>query len=260
MSSPTDLIGYIPLTFAAIAVGLGTAANVGCHSVGFSSNVFDNIDSKEYVGGEEGAIFAGLFSYQTQAIVLVDDSEIWTTNVCVFYHGLETKDGTPFEYTTDNRTKSLQALTIAIAVIGGIVCIVACCAPCFCTAFAKAWKGVGVVFLVCCIMQGCTLLITSSGICLDNPIIQFLEVEYPNFYDTIENPNDCITTFGYNMNIASVVFWFFGGVLTLLFPVPSPMLDWSDEDPEEDMMVSVNDNDNDSENINRNSNEPETTE
>jgi len=226
------------LTFAAIAVALGTVANVGCYSVSFLSNVFDDVDrgggggggGDAYVeNGKEGTISAGLFSYHTQAIVVVDDSEVWVTNVCAFYQGLQTKDGAPFEYTIDDRTKSLQALTIAILVIGGIVCIVACCAPCFSTAFAKAWKGVGIVFLICSIMQGCTLLIMSSGICLNNPVLQLLEAEYPNFYDTIENPNDCISTFGYNMNIASVVFWFLGGVLTLALPVPSPMLDWSDD-------------------------------
>ena len=227
-------------------------ANVGCYSVSFLSNVVDSVDGGDTYG-KEGTISAGLFSYHTQAIVVVD-SEVWVTNVCAFYQGLQTKDGAPFEYTIDDRTKSLQALTIAIPVIGGIVCIVACCAPCFSTAFAKAWKGVGIVFLICCIMQGCTLLITSSGICSDNPVLQLLEAEYPNFYDTIENPNDCFSTFGYNMNIASVVFWFLGGVLTLALPIPSPMLDWSDDYLEEDVPQRDDDDDDNNDNDDNNNN------
>ncbi|KAG7371848.1 hypothetical protein IV203_017990 [Nitzschia inconspicua] len=163
----------------------------------------------------DGAISVGLFGYRTKAYTVVSD-EIWVSNVCVKYNELN-----DFGYTTDKMTESLQALSISLAVIGTVFTILSCFVPCLPTVHPLAWKGLGLIFLVCCILQGCSLLMLQSSICLDNPVIQYLTATGNNgILNTLQDPEQCGRASGFKMSISAVVFWFVAGVIPLIVPAP----------------------------------------
>jgi len=79
----------------------------------------------------------------------------------------------------------------------------------------------GATFILLSVFQGITLLIASSSICYDNPVLQFLEADNPNLAQTI--PEKCEWGTGFKVNIAAVVLWFLSGACTFVFPAPSLM-------------------------------------
>jgi hypothetical protein len=118
--------------------------------------------------------------------------------------------------------EAIQNLTLAIMVIGGLMVIASCVTPCF-PLGTMAWKMFGVTFIVMSILQGCTLLVLESNVCLNNPFLQYLEAEKPlvrqNYAD------ECEWGTGFKLGITAVVFWFFAGVSTFLLPAPVRVAD-----------------------------------
>jgi hypothetical protein len=151
-------------------------------------------------------VVAGFFGYHSTAITYVDDT-IWTTyGICTSYDFLGD------EYYLDSQSKHLQNLSIFTAGFGTIFLLVTCCCFGKYTATPRAWKNLGFSFLILCILQGCTLALLRSSICTDNPYLQYLSETKPIQYQTLEDPDHCQTSTGYNLNIAATVFWFLASI------------------------------------------------
>jgi hypothetical protein len=212
----TSTLGWIGIIFATVALTFGLYANFSCDSVYFPTIVGDSSNSP--------AIVAGMWGYRTTEVTglsyINGQTTVWYRNTCSNYDTLEDDtDGINFQFELDERTKTLQMVAVAIAAIGSISLLLSCLSSClFCGMMksSSAWKIVSAVFLLCCILQGCSLLLIDSTICTDNPVIQFLQDESPNVLKTLQNPYQCERTYGYNLNITSVVFWFCSVVLTFL--------------------------------------------
>ena len=147
-----------------------------------------------------------------------ETTEVWVSNVCVKYDGLNSE---VFTYTLDNMAEALQRLAIALAVIASVFVIGSCIVPCVPKVSPRIWKGFGFMFILCSILQGCALLFLDSSFCLDNPLIQFLEIHNPGVVATLQNPEKCVMAAGLKLGISAVVFWFVAGVIPCLVPPPS---------------------------------------
>lgn len=60
-----------------------------------------------------------------------------------------------------------------------------------------------------------------SSICMDNPLIQFLEETSPAVIAILENPDKCVMAPGVKFGISAVVFWFVAAVIPIVIPPPS---------------------------------------
>jgi hypothetical protein len=203
------LSGVLSIFFAALALLFGVYGLFTCNAVEFPQKQGD------------GAISVGLYGYRTKSYTLVDQgdtTDIWVSDVCIKFDGLNSG---AFTYTVDKLTESLQGLAISVAVIGFVFAILSCVIPCVPEVSHLAWKGLGLMFLVCCILQGCSLLLLQSSICLDNPVIQFFEANNPALLATLEDPDKCALAPGIKMSISAVAFWFVAGIIPLFLPPPS---------------------------------------
>ena len=79
-------------------------------------------------------------------------------------------------------------------------------------------------FLVCCVLQGCSLLVQQSSICLDNPFIQYLAVTAPAVVESLKDPTKCEWGAGFKFGITATVFWGVAGLM-VLFSSPPAVLD-----------------------------------
>mmetsp|Transcript_8868 Transcript_8868/g.14222 ORF Transcript_8868/g.14222 Transcript_8868/m.14222 type:complete len:246 (+) Transcript_8868:415-1152(+) len=214
-SSTKFCLGITSIFFAVLALLFGVYGVFTCNAVDF-----------EQTNGD-GAIAVGLFGYRTKTYTTVqgDTDTVWVSNTCVDYERLNSDD---FTYTMDKMAESLQALAIALAIIGGFFTVVSCFVPCIPYFPAKVWKGMGLLFLICCIFQGCSLLVLQSSICDDNPVIQYLQEANPVILETLNDPAKCTRAPGFNFGIAATVFWFVAGIIPLV--VPAPSYDVTEED------------------------------
>lgn len=94
----------------------------------------------------------------------------------------------------------------------------------------------GVLFLFTGVFQGITLLIQSSSVCRDNPVIQYLEANKPDLSNTFSS--NCELGAGFGLNIASVVLWVTAGFCTFVFPSPLVVR----EHPREEQTVTYTQN------------------
>jgi hypothetical protein len=190
--------------FAWLALLLGVYGVFTCNAVQFDSDV--------------GAISVGLYGYRTKSFTYTSGSDtIWVTDTCTSYDNL---NSSLFTFTTDKWTDALQALAITIAVVGGLFSIIACCVPCLPELNPLAWKGLGLMFLFCCIFQGVSLMVLESSICLDNPLMQFFEQFQPAVLNVLEDPAKCTRAPGFNFGISATVFWFVAAIIALAIPAP----------------------------------------
>jgi hypothetical protein len=189
----------LPITFIALGFTLTLIATVRCRLFVF----------RQSPDSGDGGINVGLFQYETTAVA-VSENYIWVSDVCVGYDNLYTLTG-PFPYTLDSKAEAMQSLSIATNVIGFVFMFLACLAPCCSKITPTIWKGIGAVIIITCIMQGCMLMVQNSSLCLDNPVIQYLEETIPAFYDTLENPNNCEWVGVFCCVLCLSLFFVFGG-------------------------------------------------
>jgi hypothetical protein len=214
---------FFPIAMATAALLLGGSGNISCRTVKFPPK-----------DGGDATIDASSFGYRTKGFITTDDA-VYVYDACQSYTVLEEDIG--FDYETDRKMEAIQNLTIAIMVIGGLMVIASCVTPCF-PLGKMAWKMIGVTFIVMSILQGCTLLVLESSVCLNNPLLQYLEAERPEIRDNYAD--ECEWGVGFKLGITAVVFWFLAGVSTFLLPAPvrvaDPMMaqDAPEKPPKED--------------------------
>jgi hypothetical protein len=199
---------FFPITMATAALILGGSGNINCRTVKFPPKT-----------GGDAVIDASAFGYRTKNWAATDDA-LYVFDTCQSYTVLEEDLG--FDYETDQKMEAIQNLTLAIMVIGGLMVIASCVTPCF-PLGKVAWKMFGVTFIVMSILQGCTLLVLESNVCLNNPLLQYLEVEFPRIRENYAD--ECEWGTGFKLGISAVVFWFLAGISTLLLPAPVSVAD-----------------------------------
>lgn len=159
-------------------------------------------------------IYVSPWSYRGKNSVEVN-GETFIYNTCSYYNTLEDNFG--FNYSIDAKTRTVMAFSIITPVIGGLMLIGACWANC--RAFSdKRWKSIGAIFVFMSIFQGITLLVQSSSICNDNPVLQYIAATSPDLYDTFAS--DCEWATGYILAITGVALWFVAGACCFVVPAP----------------------------------------
>jgi hypothetical protein len=197
-------LGYVPCIFAGFAAVLGMAGNIYCQTVSFPQKV----------GG--ATLYTGVFGYRTKDWAEINDN-IWVFTTCQSYSVIEDEFG--FAYDEDKKMRTVQAFAITAPVVGGLMLIFACLAPCL-TPGTVPWKLLGLMFLLVCLFQGLTLMVIQSSVCLDNPVLQYLDEEFPVIRATF--PDECEWDAGFRLSLTAVVFWFVAGAATLALPAPVP--------------------------------------
>jgi hypothetical protein len=195
---------YLPGIFATVAIIFGTAANFVCETVKFVQEQ----------GNADATFFASPWNFRTEGAIQVND-QIWVYNTCQYYSSLA--DDTGFDFTVDAKTKTVRAFSIMTPIIGGLLLLMACLGPCR-TVPPSQWKCLGYMFIMLSVFQGLTLMVQSSSICNNNPVMQYFDVVANNLADTF--PDTCEMATGYALNITAVICWFLAGVLAITCPSP----------------------------------------
>lgn len=204
MSTKRCILFYLPAIFATVAIILGTAANFVCETVKFVQEA----------GNGDATLFVSPWNFRTKGSIEVND-QLWVYNTCQYYSSLEDDYG--FGYTVDAKTRAVWAFSIMTPIIGGLTLVLACLGPCR-TVPPSQWKCLGYLFIILSIFQGLTLMVQSSSICTNNPLMQYLDVAASNLAETF--PDTCERATGYALNITAVVCWFLAGVLAITCPSP----------------------------------------
>ena len=160
-------------------------------------------------------IDAGLFSYQTKGVFEGWDDEYWIANVCVNYGDLEDAG---FDYEMDSKAEAVRNIAISMTVIGSVLLCWTCSAFC-CPPDRRLWWFCGFSYLILSMLQGITLLVLESSLCLNNPIMQLLEAEYPSIASAYDS--ECDWNMGFRASISATVFWFCAGVAVFIIPSPA---------------------------------------
>lgn len=198
-----NLVACTPALLATAAFLCGTFGILYCETLEFPQEDGD------------ATLFVGAWSYRTRNYVQAGD-EIWVFQTCRGYDYLDKELGFAFEM--DSKAKTVQAFSIIAAIFGGLVTVASFMAPCSGALSESRWKMMGKIFLLVGIFQGLTLLIQSSSICLNNPVLQYLESQSLPLRDTL--PDECQWGPGHKMNISAVVMWFAAGLATQILKCP----------------------------------------
>eukprot|EP00978_Attheya_sp_CCMP212_P013225 scaffold33231_cov38-Attheya_sp.AAC.1 len=177
--------------FVTVSVILSFLANISCSAVSFYSPLN---------GGT--TLEFGVYLRRGTA-VWEWGNDLYVSKTCINYDG---DDMNP-----DAKWKTAKAFTIFAIVFGSILPCISCCMP-------NLEKPIGACMLLVCLFQGLTLLLLDSNLCKNNNLINNLNAEIPEGSEEFLFPDECSRDWGYNSNIACVVFWFFTAVLMIALP------------------------------------------
>eukprot|EP00978_Attheya_sp_CCMP212_P039597 scaffold207410_cov82-Attheya_sp.AAC.2 len=187
----TDVkIGIVSL-FVTVSVILSFLANISCSAVSFYSSLSGGITLQFGVYLRKGTDVWGW------------GDDLNTYKTCINYDG---DDMNP-----DAKWKTAKAFTIFAIVFGSILPCVSCFMP-------NLEKPIGACMLLVCLFQGLTLLLLDSNLCKNNNVVNTLNAKIPEGSEEFKFPDECSRDWGYNSNIACVVFWFFTAVLMIALP------------------------------------------
>ncbi|KAG7338169.1 hypothetical protein IV203_026037 [Nitzschia inconspicua] len=204
MSNRRCAMFYLPGFFATVAIIFGTAANFFCETVKFT----------QVSGNGDASLYVSPWNFRTKGSFEVN-GDVWVYNTCQYYSSLEDNYG--FDFSVDAKTRTVWAFSIMTPILGGLLLLPACLGPCR-TVSPSAWKCLGYLLIIAGAFQGLTLMVQSSSICNNNPIMQYFDVVAGDFADTF--PDTCEWATGYALNITSVICWILAGVLAITLPSP----------------------------------------
>ena len=128
---------------------------------------------------------------------------------------LETCNRYPDGTSIDTNWKSARAFSTMTLIIGGIVTFISLLS-CIINPSSTAYKAGGMLFLLCCLFQGLSLLMLDSNACKNNIVVDNLEAQFNS-----ENSNQlqfnetCSMGQGAKCAIAATIFWFVAGVAAM---------------------------------------------
>ena len=165
-----------------------------------------------------GRIEAGTFSYQAKGFVSTGGGDTaYIVDYCRPYTDI--RDDFDFNYEEDRWMQALQAIAITIPVIGGVTLIANCCYLAIASSQdRRLFLLLGLLYIICGVLQGIGLKMMDSYICTENPIIQYLEESVPLVGDQFQSK--CKFNIGMRMGISATVFWIVAGLLYFVIRVP----------------------------------------
>jgi len=172
-------------------------ANYWCKAVRFESSV-DGIPDYNF----------GLFSAPrtTTVSVDVDAATVYIGQQCFTYSD---------DIELDASWKSARAFAIISIILGTFITIILWFVPCMPDMFGgSVWKGfTGATLVLMPLVQGLTMLLLTSDVCTDNPVLNVLKLSA--FYN-----DDCSMSEGTYMSIVSTVSWFITGAMMAVYGAP----------------------------------------
>lgn len=187
-----------------MAIIFGTAANFVCETVKFVQEP----------GNADATLYVSPWNFRTRGVMEVN-GQVFVYNTCQYYSSLEDSFGSGF--TVDAKTRTVWAFSIMTPIIGGLLLFLACLGPCW-TVQPSMWKCLGYLLIILSAFQGLTLMVKSSSICSNNPVLQYFDATASDLADTF--PDTCEWATGYALNITAVICWFLAGLLAITCPSP----------------------------------------
>lgn len=185
----------------------------------------------------DAVLFAGVWTYRTRDVVSIGDNT-WVVTHCKSYGYLDREFG--FDYSLDAKSRTVMAFSIITLVISSLALFFGWLILFIMgTPSVPIWRSIGNVFLLSCIMQGLTLLIQSSSLCSDNPVLQYMEEVAPNVRDGFSD--DCEKGAGYRLGVTSTFFWGLSGIAYYAI-VPSQTFSSSSSEPPQTHVVTYQQN------------------
>jgi len=203
MGFKENLIACTPAILATAALICGAAGTFYCETLEFPTKDSDTI------------LFVGPWSYRTRNYVEVGE-DVWVVQTCRSYNYLEKELG--FSYEIDSKTRTVMAFSILAVFFGGLGTFGAYLFPCGGAMSDSRWKGIGNIFFFVSVLQGLTLLVQSSSVCLNNPVLQFLDSTDTTVRQSLGD--ECEWGPGYRLTISSVALWIAAGLSPYVFKYP----------------------------------------
>lgn len=198
MARPT-FASTMPSIIAATAFVLSMFAGVYCHFISFSTT--DD-------GSKPVTLNFGIWYYQGWSIVQSNVQGTVILESCFHY-----PDGTNY----DSQWRSAMAFSVMVLIIGGVTTFWALLAGCLYPSRA-AYKTGCLIYLLCCLFQGLTLLMLDSNACNNNSLIAGLQEQLPN--SSLSFQSSCSMAAGAKCSIAATVLWFVAAVAAMKVDPP----------------------------------------
>mmetsp|Transcript_24404 Transcript_24404/g.26225 ORF Transcript_24404/g.26225 Transcript_24404/m.26225 type:complete len:351 (-) Transcript_24404:364-1416(-) len=215
------------------ALILGCIQNFNCKTITFpQNNVSGSFDSGPFSYRFSGVQLDVLTNITTQ-----EEEDIYTIwKICRSYR--ENRDLNSSDYIENQSINAsswlsssvdndpiiltVQAMAISAVILGSLLILGVCNVPYCGLACILQWKCYGFLFIITGILQGVSLLILNSTICLDNPYLRSLDevannannIQIHELLDTFDDK--CKIGVGFKCGIASTILWFITSVLICL--------------------------------------------
>lgn len=201
MARPT-FASVLPGIIAACAFLTSMFAGLYCKFISFTSTSG---------GNNPITLYFGIWYYQGWSVVDTAVQGTVVLETCYNY-----PDGTDF----DAPWKSAKAFSTMTLIIGGLVTFWVLFLACFFPSKMVFNKAGGLVFLICCLFQGLSILFLNSNACHDNALLESLNAQLPNVDLTFQS--SCSMGPGAKCAIAGTVLWFVAAVLSMRAGAPPP--------------------------------------
>ena len=191
----------LPGIIATFAFIVSLFGGVYCKFISFATT--------DGVEGSPITLFFGIWYYQGWSIVNSTTQGTMILETCYQY-----PEGTSI----DSKWKAARAFTIITLVTSGVLTFWALLAGCFHPS-KQTYKTGGLVYLLCCLFQGLTLLFLDSSACHNNSLIPLLQEELPHANLTFQE--SCSMAAGANCAIAGTVLFFVAAIAALKVDPPT---------------------------------------
>ena len=208
------------ILFGLSALILGCIQNFNCKTVTFPQVNVTQVKPGSFDSGPFSYRFVGVLNlFPNNSTKNDTTTKVW--EVCRSYNtlvedfkltSLSTETMWTNEATDDLHL--VQGMAIAAVLLGSVMMIGVLTAPYYGIACLMQWKCYGFAFLITSLLQGLSLLIFRSTICLDNPILRSMD-ENESIFGQLRDTfgDECEIAVGGKCGIASTVLWFVTGVL-----------------------------------------------
>lgn len=193
-------LSFLPGVLAAAAFVVTLFGGVYCKFVSFSPDVEGADDSLN--------LNFGIWYYQGWAVVQSPTQGTLLMQTCFRY-----PDGTVF----DAKWKSAKAFSTMALIIGGVLAFWSLLAGCFYPT-KSMYRAGGMIFMLCSLFTGLSLLMLDSNACLSNSLMTELQ-ELSAVADLVF-PASCSMGVGAKCTIAATVMWFVAALAAFVVEPP----------------------------------------
>jgi hypothetical protein len=198
-SSAKFCLAFVPGVLAAAAFLTTLFGGIYCRFLSFTSN--------EEVNGEPVTLHFGIWYYLGWVLATDSNGDTVAMQTCYRY-----PEGTVF----DAKWKSSKAFSTMAIIIGGCVTIWALCAGCLYPT-KKMYQLASMLYMICCLFTGLSLLILDSDACNSNILVELLEATSTL---GLTFPDTCTSAYGAKCTFSATVLWFAAAIGLLMVAPP----------------------------------------